>query len=189
MVVPDITITGVFQNDYTVPGFERTSYNLNATVPVPLFDRNQGNIKSAVAKARFMSQQNYVKTNELTNQLVDAYERFQSARYNAEMSITEILPNQVRAYQGIFERYVSETSDDGASADVAFGDIVVAQQNLSSGVSAYVTYLLQQWVALTDIANLLQLRDFKELLTSAFTLPNDTGNIIPSPAPQEGAGP
>jgi outer membrane protein, heavy metal efflux system len=183
LVVPDVTVGGAFQNDFTVPGFSRTSYNLNVNVPLPIFDRNQGNIKSALAKLKMMSLQGSVKTMELTDQLADAFERYQTGRYEAEAYLTQILPDQVRAYEGNYAAYISD------NPDVAFGDIILAQQNLSTGVATYVASLLQQWIALTDIANLIQLRDFQDLLRVDSPFAKDANGIVPSPQPQEGAGP
>jgi outer membrane protein, heavy metal efflux system len=159
--IPDVTVAGVFQNDFTQPGFQRTSYNLNLSVPVPIFDKNLGNIRTAEGKVQLSAQQLAVTRNQLTSQLADAFERFQTGRVQAEYFRTQVLPDQFRAYQGVYDAHIQ------GSERVAFGDIIVAQQNLATGVSIYLSSLLQQWVAATDIANLAQLENFQDL----FTLP------------------
>lgn len=181
--IPDVTVAGALQNDSTTPGYQRTSYNLNVSVPVPIYDRNQGNIKAALGKVQLNSQQYAVATNQLTNQLADAFERYQTSRVQAEYYRTQILPDLARAYRGVYERHISN------STKVAFGDIIVAQQNLAGGVSNYITALLTQWVAMTDIANLIQLQDFDEILTNTPAVYEPPQAGLPSPSPREGGTP
>ena len=181
--IPDPTVTGVFQNDSTVPGYGRTSYNLNVSVPVPFFDRNQGNIRTAFGKLDMSSRQYAVATNQLTGQLADAFERYQNGRFQSEYYRTQILPDLARAYRGVFDRHIA------ASDKVAFGDIIVAQQNLAGGVSAYIASLALQWNAAVDIANLMQLRDFRLLFSDLPPVPDSLNDGTISPTPQEGAQP
>ena len=156
--IPDVTVGSAFQKDFTTPGFQRTSYNLNVSVPLPLFDKNQGNIRAAQGRLQISAQQLGVTRNQLTFQLSDAFERFQTARVLGEFYRTQQLPDLARAYRGVYERHIQKPEA------VAFGDIIVAQQNLANGVSNYIVTLMQQWQAATDIANLLQLENFQELL-------------------------
>jgi cobalt-zinc-cadmium efflux system outer membrane protein len=181
--ISDVTVAGAFQNDSTTPGYQRTSYNLNVSVPVPLWDRNQGNIKNALGRLQMNSQQFAVTTNLLTNQLADAFERYQTGRVQAEYYRTQILPDLARAYRGVYERHISN------SQKVAFGDIIVAQQNLAGGVSNYISALLTQWIAMTDVANLIQAPDFREMLTNPTAGPEVPTVGTPPPAPREGDRP
>ena len=181
--IPDPTVIGVFQNDSTVPGYGRTSYNLNVSVPVPFFDRNQGNIRTAFGKLDMSSRQYAVATNQLTGQLADAFERYQNGRFQSEYYRSQILPDLARAYRGVFDRHIA------ASDKVAFGDIIVAQQNLSGGVSAYIASLVLQWNAAVDIANLMQLRDFRTLFSDLPPVPDSPNDGASSPTLREGAQP
>ena len=45
--VPDVQLYGTFQRDFTTPGSPRTTYNVQCGLPIPIFDRNRGNIASA----------------------------------------------------------------------------------------------------------------------------------------------
>ena len=181
--IPDVTVAGVFQNDFTTPGYTRTSYNLNVSVPVPIFDRNQGNIRSAQGRLKFSSLQYSAKTNELTNALSDAFNRFQSSRVLVEKYQSETLPNFVRAYKGVYEAHISD------NPEVAFGDIIVAQQNLSAGIATYVSSLSMQWSAIFDIGNLLQVEDMRELLPDMPYGSDRPNDIVPAPASEEGSRP
>lgn len=180
--IPDVTVAGALQNDFTTPGYQRTSYNVNVSVPVPLFDQNKGNIRSAQGRLKSSSQQYAVTKNQLTVELADAFERFQTSRVQAEYYRMQILPDLAQAYLGVYDRHRS------GSQGVDFGDIIVAQQNMAAGVAAYIGSLSMQWIALTDIANLMQLRNFDEILHE---LPNgipSESEVLPAPT-QEGGRP
>ncbi len=151
--VPDLQLYGTFQKDYTLPGFQRTSYNVQFGVPVPIFDRNRGNIISAQGDLRRASQESRRAQNSLTAQLADAFERFETSRVQTQFYHDQILPDLARAYRGVYQRHQQE------SIQVGFGDIIVAQQNLAVAIAAYVTALGGQWAAVTDISNLMQLDD------------------------------
>ena len=129
------------------------------------------------------SRQYAVATNQLTGQLADAFERYQNGRFQSEYYRTQILPDLARAYRGVFDRHIA------ASDKVAFGDIIVAQQNLAGGVSAYIASLALQWNAAVDIANLMQLRDFRLLFSDLPPVPDSLNDGTISPTPQEGAQP
>jgi len=181
--IPDVTVAGAFQNDFTTPGFQRTSYNVQVSVPVPIFDRNVGGIRSAEGKVQLSAQQLAVTQNQLTNQLADAFERYQTGRFQAEYYRTQMLPDLARAYHGVYERHIQQPDL------VAFGDIIVAQQSLANGISLYIGSLLQQWVAATDISNLTQLEDFQELY-SLPTASSAPGSIeVPQAPSMEGGNP
>ena len=91
-----------------------------------------------------------------------------------------ILPDQVRAYRGVFER---RRVDPG----VAFGDLVQAQQTLAGDVSTYLTILGQLWTSVVGVADLLQTDDLFQL-AEAKELPElpDFERQLLWPCPHEG---
>ena len=95
--------------------------------------------------------------NELTAQAADAFGRFQTARYLMRSYQDQILPDLARSYRGVYERHQQEPDQ------VGFSDIIVAQQNLAAGLAAYVGALGDQWTAVADIANLMQVSDLSEM--------------------------
>ena len=64
--IPDLNVYGTFQQDFTTPGFARTSYNVQVGVPVPVFDRNRGNIISAEGRLRSAAEQVRTIRNQLS---------------------------------------------------------------------------------------------------------------------------
>ena len=160
------------QRDFTTPPVLRYTYNLQIGVPVPIFDQNRGGIMSAHALLiRAKKEEDRVR-NELTAQLADAYERYQTNRVLADYYRTQILPDQARAYRGVYERYQQDSDQPG----FGFGEIVVAQQNLLSSINTYLSSLNSAWAAVTDIQSLLQMDPDQNLPAAA------SGSRVPSPA-------
>ena len=61
--IPDIQLYGTFQRDFTTPGNPRTTYNVQCGLPIPLFDRNRGNIASATVLAGQPNRSDVLATN------------------------------------------------------------------------------------------------------------------------------
>ena len=166
-VVPDVTVNVVLQKDYTGPPFG-TVYSLQAGVPVPIFDRNQGGIVEAEAQVRQASEEGHRVRDDLTTRLATAFEAYESNRLLLRIYRDRVLPDQVRAYRAIYDRYQKEAAP-AAPAGVpvtntpAFSDVVVAQQNLAQSITTYVTTLGALWQAVADVADLLQTDDLFQL--------------------------
>jgi hypothetical protein len=80
----------------------------------------------------------------------------------------KILPDQVRAYRAIYDRYQKEAQPAlppgvPVSATPAFSDVVVAQQNLAQSIATYVQTLGAMWQAVADVADLIQTDDLFQL--------------------------
>lgn len=151
--IPNITVYSAFQNDATVPQLDNFSANLQISAPMPVFNRNQGNIASAHADLVRAEQNLNDTNNKLMSSLADAYSRFTSSRTISESYRTELLPDQVRVYRGVYDRFLI----DGESID--FAQVVVAQQTLATVVTGYLQSLNDVWMATVDLAELLQVDD------------------------------
>lgn len=148
--ISDIMVNTAFQHDNAVGNDQ---FSLQIGVNLPLFDRNQGKIRSARAQIARASDDYKARQLALLGRLAEAFERYQSNRALVENYRDHILPNLSRAYRSIYQRSHTEPEK------VGFNDIVVAQQNLSQALNAYLTAIGDQWTAVIDIANLLQLDD------------------------------
>ena len=155
--VPDVYLYGTFQKDFTTPNYTNTSYNLQLGVPLPLWDRNRGNILSSQGDLLRASQQMRLARNQLTSQLADAYGRYSTSRITLDMYRDHILRDYARAYTGVYERHQQQP------ADVGFEGIIVAQGYLADSIAKYIAALNAQWTAVADLANLMQVEDFAEL--------------------------
>lgn len=155
--IPDISFYGTYQHASEVPPFVN-SYNFQVGVPLPVFDRNQGNILSAQS-AIVRSERAYSAVqNDLVGQLAAALARFDTARVQAGNYRRHMLPDQVRTYRGVYSRY-----RQGGQGELNFGDVIVAQQTLTMTVSEYADVLNELWRAYVDIAELLQVEDLVQL--------------------------
>jgi cobalt-zinc-cadmium efflux system outer membrane protein len=149
--LPDVDLNILAQKDYTAPP-NLIVHSLQVSVPVPIFDQNQGNIKQAegmLAQAVAGPEQ---ARNGLTITLADAFNRYETAVENVAIALQQTR-DQVRAYRRLYERRQSDPTA------VSFGDLVTAQQTLAGYIAAYVTALGLQWTAINDVANLLQTDD------------------------------
>ena len=154
--IPDIQTHVAVQKDFTVPPFN-TCVNIAISAPVPLWDRNQGNIEQAEAQLNSTIEGPHATRDDLTNRLADAFERYQDNRALIAYYREHILPDQVQAYRGARQRYEIETDV------VAFSDIVNAQQTLATTITSYVTTLGSLWTAVVDLAALLEADDLSRM--------------------------
>jgi cobalt-zinc-cadmium efflux system outer membrane protein len=152
--IPDIDLQLKLEKDYTAPPHLLTN-SIQLTVPVPIFDRNQGNIQQAQAQLVRAQEGPHFARLDLTSRLAEAFGRYQTFRTQLEYYRTTILPDQVRAYRNLFDRYQVER----AATAPTFQDIVNAQQLLATTIQTYLTVLGSMWTAVVDVANLLQTED------------------------------
>jgi cobalt-zinc-cadmium efflux system outer membrane protein len=150
--IPDVDIRMMLQRDFTGPPFE-LSPSLAVGVPVPVWDRNQGGIMQAQGQLVRAVEESHRVRNDLTSRLSDAFERYENNRVLLAYYRDNILPDQVRAYKGVYERH------DIQPDMVGFGDVVAAQQTLASAITTYIATLGAQWTAVVDMATLIQTDD------------------------------
>ncbi len=150
--VPNVTLYAAFQHDDTTP-LSDYSTNVQLSAPVPVFNRNQGNITVAHAGLVRSRQDLTDVNNTLMSQLAEIYNRHSTSRTISESYRTDLLPDQVRVYRGVYDRFLI----DGESID--FAQVVVAQQTLAQVVTSYLQSLTDSWMATVDLAELIQVDD------------------------------
>jgi cobalt-zinc-cadmium efflux system outer membrane protein len=155
--VPDPTVHFLLQKDRTGPPFE-VAGSLTVSIPVPIWDRNQGGILQAQAKMGRATEESHRVRSDLTSRLADAFERYQNTQVLLGYYRDRILPDLVRVYRAFNERYREEPAAVGGNPP-GFGDTVVAQQNLAGAVANYLTTLGQLWQSVVDVADLMQTDD------------------------------
>jgi cobalt-zinc-cadmium efflux system outer membrane protein len=152
--IPDVTVYSALQRDSTsslTPN--RTTFNMQVSVPVPVFNRNQGNITSARATL-VDADRNYVTVkNQLQADLADAYNRYTTSQAIVANYREIILPDQVRVYRATYSRFRI------AGQEVDFAQVVVAQQTLVQAVIGYLEAVTGQWQSTVEVARLLQVDD------------------------------
>ena len=134
-VVPDLQFYMAVQKDSTTRPIYRTTYNMQVGVPVPIFDRNQGNILNAQGTLMKTAQEAPRIQNDLANRLADAVERYENARNLTDLYRQNILPDQARTFRGLYERHQQQPDI------VGFVEVVNAQQTLLASINVYINTL------------------------------------------------
>ena len=164
--IPNIQVYAAFQKDDTTP-LNDYSTNVQISAPVPVLNRNQGNIATAHATL-VRAQQDFTDANNgLMSSLADNFARYASNRTISESYRTDLLPDQVRVYRGVYNRFLL----DGQSID--FAQVVVVQQTLATVVTSYLQSLTDSWNATVDLAELVQIND----LMTMDGLANDVNDV------------
>jgi cobalt-zinc-cadmium efflux system outer membrane protein len=171
--LPDVEVRLLVQKDYSTPP-NQVAHSFQMTIPVPVWDQNKGAIQQADWLLKQASVGPDQARNTLINTLADAFNRYETAREGVAIALQQVR-DQVRAYRGARAR--RET----VPADVAFGDLVTAEQTLATYIAAYITALGQQWQAVVDVANLLQTDDLFQVAPREEVFP--VPELGPMPAP------
>ena len=154
--IPNVTVGGVVQHDDTSPANDY-SYNLNVGLPIPVFNRNQGNVVSARSELHQSRHSLEATRNRLTGELAAVLNRYETSRQIADTYRNEILADQVRAYRGLYDRFRV------AGDDIDFSQIVVAQQQLTDTMRSYVEVLDDQWQAAAALSELMQVERVEQM--------------------------
>lgn len=145
---PNISIGPVYQFGLT-PG--NNAFGLNLAFPIPIWNRNQGNIRSAVANIRDAEMSLKVEQNEQLQRVADALARYRAARQQVEQYEKEILPNVRQAQKLAQEGYAKGVFD--------FARYLQAQRTVVESSLSYVEVLESLWAAAADVAGLLQIEN------------------------------
>lgn len=150
--IPNLDFYAAVQHDDTNSRND-VSYNLRVGIPLPLFDRNQGNISAAHAEL-VRAQHNWVNTqNDLSARLAEIIARYSTARELATTYRTDIVPSQVQTFRGVYNQFRE------VGGDMDFAQVIVSQQTLSQVVDQYLDTLASQWDAAVDLSEILQVED------------------------------
>jgi cobalt-zinc-cadmium efflux system outer membrane protein len=182
-VIPNVDLSTVIQHDYTTAPFN-TVWSLNVGAPIPVFDKNRGNIMAAEAALIRASSDVERASNDLRNQLADAYNNYAANEVTLKYYRADMIVDQVRAYRALYERY----QEDPDKIDFV-GDIVQQQQTLAQLITGYVQTLGNRWQAVVTLAGLLQVDDMWQMgqLTQpeALPAPKPAQDRMPLPPPEK----
>jgi cobalt-zinc-cadmium efflux system outer membrane protein len=168
--VPDVSLHVAIEKDFSMPPFLIT-HSIQMGVPVPVWDQNKGAIIQAQGQLLRAVEEAHRVRSDLTNRLATAFEQYENNRVLLEWYRDQILPDQVRAYRGVYARHQQDPDH------VSFGDIVTAQQTLVTTITTYVSTLGAAQSSLVGVVDLLQTNDLFQI-----GLP-DTGTECVAPIP------
>ncbi len=149
---PDVTLSLGAQRNEELGGITQAIIGLS--IPIPVFDKNQGNVQSARAREFQSIDEKAALENQLKTDLGDAYSRRQLQVEASNMYKNDILPGAQSAY-------------DAARKGFEFGkfsflEVLDAQRTLFQAKSQHLQTLALARLAEADIQNILG-TNFKEL--------------------------
>lgn len=134
-------------------GYERQNENksndwrLSASIPVPLWNRNQGNIRAAKAQVGEAINEIGRVQNDLVGRLAMAFGTYSAARQRAEKYKATILPKAERTYRLSLKAY--------QGGQFEYLRVLQAQRAVAEARLEYLRSLGEMWRAASEIAGLM----------------------------------
>jgi cobalt-zinc-cadmium efflux system outer membrane protein len=154
--IPDVDVRLMLQKDYTGPPFALT-HSVQVTVPLPIWNHNQGGIIQAEANLVQASEEPHRVRAALTSTLAEAFSRYSTYRVQLDDYRDRILPDQARYFEGVYTQF------QVAPGGFTFGDLIQAQQSFATVIQTYVSTLGLMWQAVVDVADPLQTDDLFQI--------------------------
>lgn len=142
--VPNVSVyTGFIRQ------FENRSYDgaVGVSMRVPVFDRNQGNIRAARAELGMASQNVARAENEVAGRVAAAYQRYAAARARAAQYRNEILPRVQETYELSLNAFRNGQYD--------YLKVIDAQRGVNEARLGLNTALAEAWAAAAELSGLL----------------------------------
>jgi cobalt-zinc-cadmium efflux system outer membrane protein len=179
----DFDVTVGVTKDYSVPP-NNVVPTIQIGTPLSVWDQNKGNVIAAEAALTRALEEPHRVEMSLTNTLAMNFANYRNNLLALQRYREQILPAQVRAYRGVFERRYLGGAE--VRTPVAFADVVTAQQALITSVSAYLGILQSLWSSVVSVADLLQTDDLFQLGQPEAVPPiPDLDHLLPLPCGHE----
>ncbi|HWU82728.1 MAG TPA: TolC family protein [Methylophilaceae bacterium] len=120
---------------------------LGVSIPIPVFDRNQGNLQEALSRTDKARDELAALQLQQATQLDAAYERYEAARQEVELIRSDILPGAQRAYDAAAKGF--------EYGKFGFLDVLDAQRTFFLARSQYLNATLRGHQAYADIERLV----------------------------------
>lgn len=142
--IPNITVgTG-----YTRQGQNRSDdWDIGFSVPLPLWNKNQGNIIAAETQINAAMNKTERVQNDLMNRLATSYSTYASARERTERYKASILPKAKRTYE------LSMVAYQGGQFE--YLRVLEAQRAVAEANLELVRSMSQMWLSASEIAGLM----------------------------------
>ncbi len=142
--IPNVTVgTGYVRQNQN----QSNDWVIAASIPVPLWNKNQGNIFAAKAQVGEAVSQIGRVQNELVNRLAGAFANYAAARKRADKYKATIIPKAEESYQ------LSQKAYQGGQFE--YLRVLQAQRAVAEARLEYVRSLGEMWRAASDIAGLM----------------------------------
>ena len=142
--IPDLTVSAGYQR---IEGDDANTFTGGVSLPLPIFDRNQGGIREARANLRKSQWQQKAARTQVQAALATAHSALAAAVRQREVFKSEILPGARTAFEAVREGYREGTFD--------YLDFLTAQQDLAETRMEYVNVLVALHEAAADVERLI----------------------------------
>ena len=149
---PDVTLSLGAKRNEELGGITQAIFGLS--VPIPLFDKNQGGLQSAKAREAQSQDEKMALQNQLATDLADAYTRRQTQVEASNMYKNDILQGAQSAYEAARKGF--------EFGKFSFLEVLDAQRTLFQAKTNYIQTLALARLAEADIHNILG-SNYKEL--------------------------
>jgi cobalt-zinc-cadmium efflux system outer membrane protein len=179
--IPNVNVLAGYQRQVDYPPLDQGL--VQVMVEVPLFDRNQGNIRAARAEIASARADLRMTELDLATQAAQTVASYRTAQRMVEWYEEFILPKARETVQLTQQLY--------AQGEVTFLSLLQAQRILTETELAYVEAQADRWTGAVTIADLLQLERFPMGPDAPATMPHPPAEGLPAalPAPQPPAMP
>lgn len=142
---PNITLSAGVVNNQELGGINQALLGLS--IPIPVFDRNEGNLQEAVSR-QYKAQDELVALKaQLEANLASQYERLNAARQTSESIRSEMLSGAQSAFDAATKGF--------QAGKFNFLDVLDAQRTLFQTKSQYIQSLLDAHQAISEIERIL----------------------------------
>ena len=142
--IPNVTLSAGYtrQNEN-----QSDDWNVGVSVPVPVWNRNQGNVLAAQSEVGQAVQQVGLVQNDIVSRLAAAFGTYAAARKRADRYRTTIVPKARENYQ-LFQK-----AFQGGQAD--YLRVLLAQRSVAEANLEYVKSMGEMWRSASEVAGLM----------------------------------
>lgn len=141
--IPNVTLQNVTDYDRIT---NSTTVSTLIALPIPFYNRNQGNIDKSMADIRADQAEICRVQLVLRDQLADSFRRYKTSRVQAERLRQSILPNS--------EENLKLSRQSHRGGEVPFREVLAAQQGYAESRVAYIEALTELRKVITEIDGL-----------------------------------
>jgi outer membrane protein, heavy metal efflux system len=142
---PDVTLSLGAKRNEELGGITQAIIGLS--VPIPIFDKNQGGLQSAKAREIQSQDEKTALENQLATDLADAYSRRQTQIEASTMYKNDILPGAQSAYEAVRKGF--------EFGKFSFLEVLDAQRTLFQAKTQYIQTLALARLAEADMQSIL----------------------------------
>jgi len=142
--IPNVTVGAGYVRD-NIDRQDQWAFQVG--LPIPIFNRNQGNVRAARAEIGEANRQVSVTENDLIARLATAFGDYSAAKERVDQYRAEIIPDARKAYQLSIDAF--------QGGEFQYLRVLQAQRTVAESNLEYVRALGEMWKSAADISGLL----------------------------------